>query len=247
MQKAYIGAAAVKFAPYSSSSDFYSRAFVDVGNVTRINYSFTEQKVNLRDGKSVSGGNDSSMSRIDAATMSFDLRHFTPDNLATAFWGTATATTATAITNEAHKARLGKFIPTKRLINRTVAPVVKVGSTTIDAANYVVSSAGITLNAVISGMEEDDDITFDYTPKAGHTIQALITSAPEISVLIEGVNAVDGLECADRFWRCKVGVGQGFDRIGEDYATLPLTVEILKDDTVSGTGLSQFFVIDQED
>ena len=247
MQKGYVGAAAVKIAPYASNSDFFSRAFVDVGNVTKINYAFTEQKVTLPDGKSISGGNDSSMSRISEASMTFDLRHFTPDNFAMAFWGISTAETASAITNEPHVAHLGKFIPSKRLIDRTVAFVLKVGATTIADTEYTVSAAGITLNATPSGVLEDDTLLFSYTPKAGHSIQTLVTSAPEVSILIEGVNAVDGLECADRFYRCKVGVGQGFDRIGQDYATLPITVEILKDETIVGTGKSQFFVIDQED
>ena len=74
------------------------------------------------------GGTDASVKRIKTVTGKMDLRHFTAANLARAMWGTTTAQTATPITGEAgYKINAGGFIATKRLIDITVAPVLKKG------------------------------------------------------------------------------------------------------------------------
>ena len=67
-----------------------------------------------------------SVKRISDVTGSIDLRHFSADNLALALWGTTAVLSATPIVAEAgYKIVPLMFIPTKRLINTSVAPVVK--------------------------------------------------------------------------------------------------------------------------
>lgn len=245
---AFIGSGKIKIAPYDAAVAFGSRAFVDVGNTSAFQFSFTENRQELRDYRDPAGGVDASVARIEAVTGSMDLRHFTAANLAMALWGNTGALAATAIVGEAgHKALAGKFIPTARLINTTIAPVLKKGATTLNAADYTVSAGGITFASTFAtvGLVEGDAITIDYTPLASTDVQALVNSAPNVSVFFEGVNAVTGKYASVRQYKCKLGVAQNVGLIGDDFGTLQLSFTVEKDDTISGAGTSQFFAVQQ--
>jgi hypothetical protein len=111
-------------------------------------FSFSKRKRSCPTYASPAGGIDASVKRISDVTGSIDLRHFSADNLALALWGTTAVLSATPIVAEAgYKIVPLMFIPTKRLINTSVAPVVKKGATTVLAADYTVSAGGITIAA----------------------------------------------------------------------------------------------------
>lgn len=239
---AFIGSGRIYIAPYDAAAPFDSRPFREVGNVSAFTYNFTENRQELRDYRDPAGGIDASQSRIETVTAQMDLRHFTPENLALALWGDTNALAATAITGEAHVCNLGKFMPTARLINTSVAPVLKKGVTTIDTDDYIVSQFGITWNASATtvGLVDGDDITIDYTPQAGADVQALINAAPNVSIMFAGINTVNDKATTSRLYKCKVGVAADVARIGDDFGTLQLTVSVEKDDTIVGAGLSKF-------
>lgn len=244
---AFIGSGKIKIAPIASGASFGVRAFVDVGNTSAFQFSFSETKQELRDYRDPSGGVDSSVSRIESVTGQMDLRHFTAANLALALWGTAAALTATAIVGEASVAHAGKFVPTARLINTAVAPVLKEGATVISTADYTVSAGGITFADTFAtvGLLTGDSITIDYTPLAGNDIQSLINAAPNVSVFFEGVNAVSGKYASVRMYKCKLGVAANIGLIGDDFGTLQLSFTVEKDETVSGAGTSKYFALQQ--
>lgn len=246
---AFIGSGKIKIAPFDSGASFGARAFVDVGNTSAFQFSFTENRQELRDYRDPAGGVDASVARIESVTGSMDLRHFTADNLALALWGTTAALAATAIVGEAgHVYKAGKFIPAARLINTAIAPVVKKGATVVNVGDYVVSAGGITFIAgtpATAGLVDGDAITIDYTPLASTDVQALINAAPNVSIFFEGVNAVTGKAASVRQYKCKLGVAANVGLIGDDFGTLALTFTVEKDATISGGGASQFFSIQQ--
>ena len=132
MGSAYIGKAKVRVALFSAGSTFENRPFRYLENVSAFQFSFSEEEKKLADFASASGGVDASVKRISDVTGTLDMRHFTADNLALALWGTTAALAATPITDEAgYKIVPNMFVPTKRLINTSVAPVVKKGGTTV--------------------------------------------------------------------------------------------------------------------
>ncbi len=244
---AFVGSGKIKVAPFDSGDSFGARAYVDVGNTSAFQFSFSENKQELRDYRDPSGGVDASVSRIESVTGSMDLRHFTADNLAMALWGTTSVLAATAITDEAHVCFLGKFVPTDRLIDTTVAPVVKKGAATVDTGDYTVTAGGITFADTVttSGLVDEDDITISYTPLAGNDIQSLINSAPNVSVFFEGINAVTGKYASVRMYKCKLGVAANIGLIGDDFGTLQVSFTVEKDETVTGTGTSKYFALQQ--
>lgn len=245
----FIGSGKIKIAPYSSGATFGARNFVDVSNASVFQYSFTEDKKTLKDYQDPSGGIADTVTRVNTIDAKIDMRDFKASNMALALWGTSSALAATAITGEAHVIHAGGFVPMERLIDQTVAPVVKKGATTVDAGDYTVSAGGLTFAATIGtvGVADGDAITVDYTPLASHDIQALINTAPEVSVFFEGINQVNGKAVTRRIFRAKMGVAAQVDEISEDFSTLPITLSIQKDDTVTGTGISKFIKGENED
>lgn len=239
---AFIGSGTIYVAPYDAATPFGNREFRPVGNVSAFTYNFTENRQDLRDYRDPAGGIDASSSRIETVTAQMDMRHFTPENLALALWGNTNALAATAITEEEHVCNLGKFMPTNRLINTAVAPVLRVGVTTIDTDDYTVSEGGITwaASATTVGLTDGATIEIDYTPQAGADVQALINAAPNVSIMFVGVNTVNNKANSTRLYKCKVGVASDVSRIGDDFGTLQLTVAVEKDETIVGLGLSKF-------
>ena len=238
----YIGTGKIKLAAYSSGASFAVRNFRDVGNASTLEFAFSEEKKELKDYQDPAGGVAASVSKVDKVEGKISLRRITAENLAMALWGTTATLNATAITNEAHVINAGAFIPTNRLINTSIAPVVKKGATIIATADYVVSKGGITIASTIStaGVVAGDAITIDYTPVASADVQALINAAPDVSIFFEGVNAVDSKYGSTRIYKAKLGVASNISMIGDDFASLDISFTVQKDTTVTGAGISQF-------
>lgn len=244
----FIGTGKVKSALYSSGASFGAREFRDVGNASIFEYSFSEEKKELKNYQDPAGGLAASVSKVDKVEGKIDLRNISAENLALALWGSTAALNTTAITGEAHVINGGAFIPTTRMINTAVAPVVKKGATVIDTDDYVVSPGGITIAATITTatVVDGDGITIDYTPKASADVQALIAAAPDVSLFFEGVNTVDGKYALARIYKAKLGVASNISWIGDDFATLSITFTVVKDETIIGAGISQFLKLELE-
>lgn len=242
MGVAFFPNAKIRLGAYSDAATFEARKFFDVENTSACQLSFEEEEKLLADYRSGTGGVDASIKRVTGANGTMDLRHFTPKNLATIFWGTTAALSATAIVGESgYNVRAGYFTPTKRIINTSVAPVVKKGGTTVLAADYTVSPGGILWNSSITtgGVADGDAVTIDYTPVAGNSVEALITSAPDVSIHLEGVNQVDGKYWIVRIYKAKLGVASNVPFIADDFAAAGVSFTAQKDETVlSG---SQYF------
>jgi len=238
----YIGTGKIKIAPYASGASFAARKFRDVGNASTLEFSFTEEKKELKDYQDPAGGVAASVSKVSSVEGKISLRKITAENLALALWGSTSTLNTTAIVGEAHVINSSAFIPTNRLINTATAPVVKKGATTVAAGDYTVSKGGITIAATIStgGVLDGDAITIDYTPVASADVQALISAAPDVSIFFEGVNAVDSKYGTSRIYKAKLGVASNISMIGEDFASLDISFTVQKDTTVTGAGISQF-------
>jgi len=248
MGVAFIGKAKVYVADYAGAAAFEGRSFEYLENVSKISISFAEEEKKLSDYASTSGGVDASVKRVADIAGSIDLRHFTPANLARVFWGTTAVLNTTPIVGESgYKLTAGKFIPTKRLINTSVAPVLKKGATTILTADYTVTQGGILVAGTITtgSVSSGDAITIDYTPVASTDVQALVNSAPNVSLYFDGVNEVDGKKYVGKIWLAKLGVAQNVEFIGDDFGTLSLSVTIQKDETIVTAGKSQYFEMQQ--
>lgn len=113
--------------------------------------------------------------------------------------------------------------------------------------DYTVSAGGILLTST-ARITDGQAFSIDYTKDAGNIIQALVSTAQEYELLFDGLNeALSGKPVIIKVHRHKFGAAPNLSWIGEDYAGLELTGKVLKDTTITGTGLSQYYTVTMVD
>ena len=79
------------------------------------------------------------------------------------------------------------------------------------------------------------------------TIEALTTGAQTFKLVFEGVNeAATGKKVDVTVHRAKIGAAQGLGFIGDEFAALEITGEVLIDTSIIAAGLSQFFKVEMD-
>ncbi len=115
----------------------------------------------------------------------------------------------------------------------------------LSASEFQTMSAGIYIpeqSAKIAAT--GTPVKVSYTKSAGDLIQTLVNSGDEYRVFFDGINkARAGKPLSVDMFRVKFSATKDLSLIGDDFASLPLTAELLKDDSRTGTGISQFCTI----
>lgn len=249
MTSAYAGVGKISVALYSDAATFKGRQFRPVENSSAFEFSFTQEEKSLPDYTNASGGTDASFKRITGGSGKMDLRRIGIENLALALFGTSSTGNTTAIVGESgFKIVPGKFLPTDRLINTAIAPVVKKGATVIDTDDYTVSAGGITISSTITtaGVVSGDSVTIDYTPVSSGIVEALLTTSPEVSIAFDGINSVNGKALSVKIFKAQLGALSSLQLISDDFSTLSLPFTLVKDSSITGAGESQYVQIEQE-
>lgn len=105
--------------------------------------------------------------------------------------------------------------------------------------DYTVSGAGIEF---LGGIASGEPVKISYTKKAGNAVEALTGSGKEYEMFFEGVNdARSGKPFNVHAFRLKINPAQNLGLIGEDYAALEMSGKVIKDNSKSGAGVSQYF------
>lgn len=220
-----------------------------VGNVSVLDFTINEENIELTDYTNAGGGNYNSLRRIDSVEMSMTAHDLSAANLAVALFGSTSAVTSSAIVDESITAGtdLETLIRPAEVIDIAVAPVVTsdpAGTTYVVDVDYTVSAAGIT-PIVGGGISASDPLLITYTSKANDVIQALTTAAQEFELVFDGLNeAQSGSPVIITVYRAKFGGAQGLSMIGDEFAEIALTGDVLKDSTITSGSLSQFLKIE---
>lgn len=218
-----------------------------IGNCSNLDFAFNEDKKEQKDYEEAGGAVVDSVSRIDSVVASVTALSLDPKNVALALRGLVNTVVAGAVTTEAHASvMLGALVKFVFLPDMTVAPVITgTGATPVYVAgtDYTVKNGGI---VILSGgtITDSTDIEVNYTKLASMEVEALSASGKEYRFVFDGLNEADSgkpvmLECH----RCKFNPTQALSMISDDFGNLPLTLDILKDDSIVGTGLSKFMKI----
>ena len=246
----FIGYGEASIADFDSGASFGLRGFRLVGNQSKLSYGFSLDTQEQKEYRTPAGGSSETLQRIDVVSGQLELLEFTPENKALAMWGLTSVVSVTPITGEAHVIRAGLFIPTEQMINTSVAPVVTAnGSTTVDTADYIVSAGGILIASTITTatVSEDDPITIDYTPLASTDVQALLTTAPIVSIFFNGGNRVNGKKAVRRIHKAKLGAAQEINVIGSEFGSLVIPYTALRDTSIPDTGLLSQFISEKDE
>lgn len=240
--QSYIGKGRVFLAPYGGGGGF------EVGNVSKLEFSVSEEKKELLDHTSAGGGKRNSLSRITGVNVAMTLHDLNADNLKAAVFGAKASVAAGTVVDEAITGYLGGLSRTAFQIDTAVAPVVTHTSGTptyVAGTDYEVTSAGII--ALDGGAITDAQaLKIDYTKDAGNVVEALTTTAQEYVLTFVGLNeAQSGKAVTIDIWRIKFGPLSNLSVIGDDFAALELAGEALSDSTKVGASISKYFKVTQ--
>lgn len=237
----YIGRGSVYVGPKDGST-----GLIQIGNVSKLEFSFNEDKKELQDYRQASGGLQNSVSRISAVTAEMTLHDFSAENLAMAFRGTATAVSTGAVSNESITAKVGALVPTAHLLDPAQTVTVTTdpaGITYAVGVDYEVKAAGILILAGGS-ISDDESLLISYTQDAALVVQTLVSAGQEFMLYFDGLNeAQSGRSVVSKVHRCKFSPAQNFGLLGDDFASFDVTVDVLADASITTAGLSQFFQV----
>lgn len=197
------------------------------------------------------GGNACQISYMESMQLALILHCLSPENLAIAFLGEAKTLTSDVVTEEEHVVNhehaLIKF---KHVPDRTQAITVAAGATTyVVGKDYSLTNAGIVIlegTTIVMG----STISVGYTYGDNLRLDAAVISQKEFKVVFDGTNVGEAGQTpvVFEFHKVKFSPTDSFAVIsGTDFANLPLTGEVLKDDSVvptNGSNESQFFNVE---
>lgn len=215
---------------------------LDVGNVSELIITPTEDVKELLDYTAPGGGTYNEVRRVSSVEMSMTMREFSPENIARLLRGAVTNTSNSIVTDESHIARLGAFIPMDNVPDFIQAVTDSSGATTyVEGTDYEVRPGGI---YILPGgnITDGQTILVDYSYPSYDTVEALINAGKEYRVFFAGLNeARSGKETIIDMYRVRLGVAQQIPLIGDDFAAYQVSGKLLKDTTKSGAGISQYF------
>lgn len=274
-----------------------------VGNVSALQFSIDEEKKELADYENAGGGTIDTVSRITGVSMSLSVTNLSPENLAIALRGEATATAAGSVSNESHaNITLGKLILADRIPDPDQSLTATYGGTDAWAAltayslgdkivdgthiyevttagtsggseptwptdgstvndgtvvwtdrgtvtltentDYTRVRAGIIPLATSVKIDTGDTVKLAYSALAENLVQALVESGREFDMVFDGLNeAKSGKSVIVHAFKVKFNPAQAVDFIGDEFAELEMTADVVKDTTKTGAGVSQYFTI----
>ncbi len=241
VDRSFIGAGSIHIQPYDQSAPL-----LPIGNVSEFSFSFEEDRKELKNYLG-GGGNRNVISRVSGITASVVAHDFTAENISLALRGSVTSSITTAIVDEEWSSHgvEGELIPFRYLPDTSKTITVKDGNDLVltEGEDYTISKSGITV--IGTGNISSVGVKVSYTPISSNLVQALIESGREFALFMEGLNdAQEGLPFNIRVHRVKFSPVQSLGFISDDFASIPLQIDVLADTRIAGNGLSAFMQLD---
>lgn len=236
----YIGSGKVYVREYGAAA-----GRKEIGNVSRLVLSVTEEQKKLLDHTQPGGGTYNEVRRITAVEASFVMHDLSPANFALAMFGTANAVSAGSVTDEVVTAYLDSFIPFAKIPSGSIVVTNSAGDTTyVAGTDYQVRAGGIYIPASGSAITNTQSLKVDYAYAIQDRVETILNSAKDYEIFFDGLNeARSGKSVTVRLHRTKIGAPREVSLIGDDHAALEVSGEVQKDTAITTGGLSQYAVI----
>ena len=219
---------------------------VSLGNTSKVDYSVETETKSLPDYENGGGGLDDEFERVTSARVSCSFRRVSKESLQLAFGATVNVVAAAAVTDEAHTTgALGELVRLAKAQDMAQPMVVtnSAGTTTyVEGTDYTRKRAGI---IPISGgaITAAQAIKVDYQGLAHVSVEGLTNLTQEGLFTFDGFNERNNAPFLGDFYRVKFGPAKNVQFIGDDYLSFDCEGAILKDDTKTGAGVSQYYKI----
>ena len=235
----YLGAGQV-FLQNRTGTD---KGLLPIGEVSELEISVDTNKKELPSSSQTGGGLADSVARISGVTMTMNVNSLSPENIAIALRGDASLIASATVTDEAHTAYPGALVKFNKVpdLSETITVTGDGGTPTYIAdTDYTLSPAGIRILAGGS-ISASTDIEVSYVSKAHNAVEMLTNSGDEYRLVFEGLNEASSDDpVLVTMHRCKFEPTSGLGFISDDFGSLSLAGDVLKDPAITAAGLSKF-------
>lgn len=243
VDRSYIGKGPCQIKPKGDPGGFFP-----IGNTATLSNSFEEEKKELPDYTSASGGNANVLTSITGFTGGMTVHDYSADNLALFLRGTKVGIAAAAVADEAHttKGLDGEVIRLNFMRDpaETVTVVLANDTACVEGTDYALENNGI---VVLDGGNIDaNGIKVSYTKSVAEVMESLTVAGQEYELWFNGVNAAQEGKLVDILYhRVKFSPAQDLNFIGDDFGAMSADFEVLSDASITGAGISKFMKITQ--
>lgn len=238
------------YKPYLGSGQVYARiagaavALLAIGNCSEFEPMVKENKQTMKDYTKPGGGTYASVSRIDTVSIKFKVHDLNATNVARAIFGAQASVAAGAVVDEPVLAYIGGLSALVHVNPTSLAVKNSAGTTTyLDGKDYEVKGGGILILA--GGTITDAQalkVSYSYTDYS--RIEAMTSGAVTLELHFEGLNEADsGKPVVGDFYRVQLSPTKVLALLGDKFAELDMEGEVLKDQSKTGAGISQYFRI----
>jgi len=244
----YIGKGTIYFRERGASA-----GLLPIGNCSALELAAEEEKQTQQDFTQAGGGLANTVSQISAVTMAMTVLDISAKNIALAMRGSYSEITSAEVTDERHTAYLGALVPFEFQPDKTATITVTTdpdGTPTpaVLDTDYEITNAGIRILEDTTTIADGDEIAVTYTKTAASVVEALTESGKEFELVFDGLNeAQSGKAVTVKVHRIKLSPGEGLSLLGNEFAELPVTGDVLSDSSVVGTGISRFFKVQMQE
>ncbi len=241
VNKSYLGKGTIYLKEIGAATGALS-----IGNASEFNLAFNEDKKEQKDYNNAGGGVVNTVAVIDSVTGTITMLDVSASNMALALRGLVTTHAIASVTSEAHVAYNDGFIKCDFIADMTTMDVQPSGGGTphVLDTDYSLGINGIVIIAG-GGIVDASTIELNYTSKASYKIQGLASAGLEYELTLDGLNEADsGNAVSLKAYRIKINPAQALSMLGDDFATLPVTFDMLSDATITGAGLSKYIEIE---
>jgi len=224
-----------------------SGKYLPIGNAPQLVFNAEEEKNELPDYENPGGGIVASVSRISRVSATVTFNDLRPENLEFLLRGTKTVVTGSAVTGESHTASLDGYVRLNGIIDPAQPVTVKdsVGTTTFaEGSDYVIMRGGLHIPST-SAIPDNSTILVDYTSLSGNKVEALTAGGKEFTMYFDGLNeGKNNTPVIVTVHRVKPAPFSNLPFIGNDFAAVDVQIDVLKDETITGSNLSQYFKVE---
>ena len=215
-----------------------STGFKHLGNVETFELTTTDDKVQKFSSMSAGAPLYKEVNRRRTAVLTLTGSEFHPENMALVTMGDLSklVQAATAIVDEAVAAATipGMYFTTK-LLGPITAVSVKVGAVAgVENTDYAILNANLGLIRILPGTTQTGVVTVSYTPTAYTAPNGPAVVSGGSAGVIQGAikfigDPSTGPDMLVDVWRANVSPNGAVGLIGDDFATMSLTMSILDD------------------
>jgi hypothetical protein len=222
------------------------KGLIPIGNCSSFSYEATTQEIEEQDYTSPGGGLDASVLRIQSLNISYNARHFKAANIARAVYGLNTDEAAGTVSAEAHTVHRGALVDLRYPGASSIVITTAIGGTPLVLdTDYIINAAGypeiLETSALVTGAGLDVLVAYSYSAHA--SVQALVASGKRFRLKFLGLNEVrSGKPMVIEVFRVNHSPAS-MSLIGDEFQGMEFTAKAEKDQTVLGSGLSQYMVI----